>query len=1226
MGLKKKLKYIAAGALCVFSMGGVAIGTVAWFQTSSTINYEYNIGGESVAAYFAYGNGSAERPFGIATYTHLRNLAWLQYSGAFKNNNNEQVQYYFELANDIDCSGKSLPPIGTEEYPFIGHFSGIKSTDQQQTVHKIKNLVVSNKTTFSDMPATIDDYSQPEIVGFFGVVGELAGKPESKANDYSTSINKLENFVLDTITVESKTNQTLIGLAAGYVNGDISGVSINGTATLDVNGQTSTAKSSITNNLSDHGLVGYTKKTGSIGSFSQDLSEYYANYDGTQEGQGSDFGDSIDMLSLYSRLNKVYNEDSYDNGSFTVEVSTYPDGSTKKVKHENYSTNKYAGYYGNDYSYTFNKQFEGSQDIYFLYGDYSPVSGTVTNQNYVFGNKTVSGNQFKIKQAGETTYYFVSGNYYLKVPVMTSTSVYTLTSSDKTTDQSQATMFYKTGNDSASMFYITETYGGTLYYRFVNGGTSGILKIASYLPSSSSYYNINANRWTKSGNNYSSNSKSGYYISFENNTFKTSKTATKATCGSVVSTDKYLTASHLTKTCSAVVDSSTAINWFSDNNKIFALINDEIYYLMATTSNLYIENKVTDANATSWTYSNNSIYCSISSTTYYVGINPAPSINTSKGSDITEISQGSATYNNQSYLSSTSTNSSSIPYDSFKNTYMPLSVNKTDIYSTIARNSGYIISGKTFENTTRPGYNSGDIRVAKYEMNNINVSMDQDSFDNSKMYVITATSNSDYALITDSYNKGGTEQASAVPSGLSGISGRKASSALNRYDEWEDTKNQSHSGARYSMGDVFAEDTQNIYGLHFMDASIDKNDYVIVPNARINGKTYSDGLKMPKDSIDFFVKENGYITLFAGTYFGVGNNDQNSCFFSLHKIARDNNNEITSITEIQTIYKDELNNYYYNPQSTTGLTKVFDTAVLTNPSTFINKAVYYFEIPVDAGEYALGSVSGKNGAYLMYLDISASGEEAIVDQISAYHIITTRSGNVYPSGVDFAPVSVSGNGGESIGVYIASGKRGTVAFVVNSTNSSITITDTPNSGNTPISAYSFQGSKYSSAASPPDGSFNVGGTDIGEYVSHAGESVKTLYIDLKTVGEDTYKIRITETQTENPVRTYEVDGGSGYQISSLAEVKALSTEINTDEKINKLWTLTKVVTLTRATGINEFSVEYDFENSYYDDKILDVDVTLNNTTITIGTITTGYTFKIAGQAKSSGSTYPAANP
>ena len=40
--------------------------------------------------------------------------------------------------------------------------------------------------------------------------------------------------------------------------------------------------------------------------------------------------------------------------------------------------------------------------------------------------------------------------------------------------------------------------------------------------------------------------------------------------------------------------------------------------------------------------------------------------------------------------------------------------------------------------------------------------------------------------------------------------------------------------------------------------------------------------------------------------------------------------------------------------------------------------MFYFSIPCNSGEYALGSVSGKTGAYLCYLDIAANGGDTVL--------------------------------------------------------------------------------------------------------------------------------------------------------------------------------------------------------------------------------------------------------
>ena len=59
---------------------------------------------------------------------------------------------------------------------------------------------------------------------------------------------------------------------------------------------------------------------------------------------------------------------------------------------------------------------------------------------------------------------------------------------------------------------------------------------------------------------------------------------------------------------------------------------------------------------------------------------------------------------------------------------------------------------------------------------------------------------------------------------------------------------------------------------------------------------------------------------------------------------------------------------------------------------FIVTQIYYFEIPVNPGEYALGSVSEEKerGAYLIYLDISASatvdGDSKIISNFNTTEI------------------------------------------------------------------------------------------------------------------------------------------------------------------------------------------------------------------------------------------------
>lgn len=190
----------------------------------------------------------------------------------------------------------------------------------------------------------------------------------------------------------------------------------------------------------------------------------------------------------------------------------------------------------------------------------------------------------------------------------------------------------------------------------------------------------------------------------------------------------------------------------------------------------------------------------------------------------------------------------------------------------------------------------------------------------------------------------------------------------------------------------------SVYGLHFMDAKISKDYLVTAEKAVVLGKEY-DNYEMPMDSIDFNVIERGSINFFAGDYF-----TDNNSFFSLHQVFRDENNKITDIKEIAEIYEHKdykaLRPYIYKFSDgtysnadgnytgatsidTSAYTSVFNTKWITEPGISQGNKIYYFEIPCNKGEYCLGSVSGKTGAYLIYLDIAANGGEAIKKVISS---------------------------------------------------------------------------------------------------------------------------------------------------------------------------------------------------------------------------------------------------
>ncbi len=202
-----------------------------------------------------------------------------------------------------------------------------------------------------------------------------------------------------------------------------------------------------------------------------------------------------------------------------------------------------------------------------------------------------------------------------------------------------------------------------------------------------------------------------------------------------------------------------------------------------------------------------------------------------------------------------------------------------------------------------------------------------------------------------------------------------------------------------------------VFGLHFMDAQISMDHIIKADYVSIFNVPYYD-YELPEDSIDFHVIERGTISFFAGEYF-----DDNDAFFSLHQVFRYKSTDeavlsgekrvgdIKMIKEIAEVYKsasqgDRVNYIYRFTDGTysdsdgeytgatsleSGYSSVFETSWITAPGGMTSNGtkIYYFEIPCNAGEYCLGSVSGKTGAYLIYLDIATNGGDTIASAISS---------------------------------------------------------------------------------------------------------------------------------------------------------------------------------------------------------------------------------------------------
>ncbi|MBP5166273.1 MAG: hypothetical protein ILP09_03345, partial [Oscillospiraceae bacterium] len=242
----------------------------------------------------------------------------------------------------------------------------------------------------------------------------------------------------------------------------------------------------------------------------------------------------------------------------------------------------------------------------------------------------------------------------------------------------------------------------------------------------------------------------------------------------------------------------------------------------------------------------------------------------------------------------------------------------------------------------------------------------------------------------------------------------------------EESAYEKYAASKAALLNVLTEgNPTNVFGLHFMKTSISKDSLVVAPHVLINGDDHFN-YELPTSSIDFHLQEKGFINFFAGTYY-----NGNKSFFTLHQIFRNEFEEIYDIKEISMIYgtDDPADPYIYKYADNSysggydslpaGYTMKFNTAWIKTQSSLQEKALYYFEIPANEGEYALGSDPSSDGAYLIYLDISANAQILHRQDVTE----TVYKENVtceYPAGValsdsftadtDSAAYRVSGGG------------------------------------------------------------------------------------------------------------------------------------------------------------------------------------------------------------------------
>ena len=916
MNFRNKLKYIALTSLSIFSLGGVVFGTFAWFQTANAIDSKHDISGESLEAYFAYGNGTAERPYGIATARHLYNLAWLQYMGQF-NTGESKRQYYFELADSIpstglDMTGYIIPPIGTEQNPFVGNFNGNGKI--------IKNLTISNdeselfKKTNPHPDSSQVDYTTPKIVGFFGVVGNL---DTAYTGTYSSSVNTVYNLGLVDPKIQSQAQNTLVGILAGYVDAEIENVAIeNPTINVLNSSATYINKNKFTDKISDYYVIGYckdteqkryTKEVNKINDklYKVDVTDSEP-FSITEQGSTTGWGGSVDMKSMYDYLDADWN------------TLNHPYSDSKTINSISYPTTRTIDY---DMEGRLISQVDGgdtvSGDIPYNDNGLITGSGSYTHKYYnIKKNKNLTNPDTEVSNSYETSSisYVVQTSYNQsayssaaeygefeeqfmcltgrKDVSMTGKTLSITTNSYR--DESAKYIYFNDGNvthylslfnneiDNSSTSQTTgwalisnrlATHSSTGTTLYLSCNNSGVLSLTNN--------SQNATTWSYSDtyNNFLTTSGTLFALSYSDGAWK-GIAPTYSTYHVRDNNNHYLlhgSGSHSDVSVGNGDGNTTDYDWYlTDNNYLSTTSNGDVYLKIldtATTTSgcgggtthkysFHATNRSSDPSGDNVTYTyttmtknNNTLRASVSEGTRYLRYNNGwneTSTSTNLNFEPQYNNLPSVSYDGSTVVKiPTSEQTTTTPTLSIPHTYFPLRYDENMAPDSL--NTGYVVSGGNY---VEDPY--GDIRVSSYELSRLhdigNVQHDDEVDKN-------------YRAINTVYTKTFDED------------GNYSNTDVDANEFYADS--DKYASSKKNMQYVLAENEDDrIYGLHFMNATISMSNPAVAEGAVVNGSNYYN-LELPTDCVDFNLKEKGKINFFAGSYYRYNNS-----FFSLYEIVR----------------------------------------------------------------------------------------------------------------------------------------------------------------------------------------------------------------------------------------------------------------------------------------------------------------------------------------------------
>lgn len=1076
-------------------------------------------------------------------------------------------QVYFKLDGDIDMSefNSAIPPIGTTKYPFIGNFDGADYTISNCYTSNDFGEIATR-------PSTITDLEDVECVGFFGVVGKLDsqsftystsinevknfGLVSSTTNSVTSNalVGMLAGYAKGTITNVAVDSCTL------DIKGSPSAIANIGTTRVSDYGIIGYSKN--TKNITKYNETVYGVNPTTVEQFSVEDQGSSASWGGSinmnkiYTSLKNIWTNTANAKAVGSRT------ESYDKfGHFLSRTETYT-GNAVSFPYEEYE-NRFSST-GSDSHYYVNAEIKSNNSTTSSFsfvkrtsndtGQYISITGdrdilTNTTGNTTINSNSITGHLIYIKNQETFNCLSFSGSSVTNVTQKDNANVWTLDTSAHTLysySSSSNNRYYLTCNTSGVLSTTTNSsaiwyFDGELsaYYALVNNvkhylclsgstwttvttvqktgpapyfyisngrtgylthaGTSG--SYAKNTDTSSPDSNTNL-RWYQEGDYFTPEIGSGYYLRNKDN-----------------SADSYISAS-----------TTYRYTLTSDN---YLYNTDTGYYCYRKNSNWWEATK-TKSSATKVTITHPTIT--------YQGIPDS--------SNADSVVYSSETYR-RVYDGRTFSDTKTTRFVHSYPTYWPLKsvgddtdATNDDVFGVPAEgNTGYIVGGANYT-----GDPSGDIRFSSFSGRHR-----QGSSGGTNNPPGAAGYSTNKASLRNSYTKGSnsfdhvyTIDDSGKKDIITSLTDAQRKAQYPKYDKAA-AKLITNLKTTYTG----TSDSGEIPGLHFMDANItygihdgvDKSAYV--ESAIINKVPYTH-YEVPTTCIDFNLKDKGRITFFAGTYFwgNTTGNKNNNCFFSLHTVERYTKEEadaagpdddvrengIKSIKEIKYIYKHKTqeeadfvyqysdNSYSILNFSASNYEKVFDTAWIkkqtslgaetSNTCVYLLDAAYYFEIPVNGGEFALGSVEGGDGGYLMYLDIGANA--ALLNRsVFGEKNVQIKSDFTIPLGVELVP---TGTAKTTIRAETVNPELGAFISIYAGNNTKCTLTrSTSTSAN--LSVSSGVTPKYCYAADDIALTDPGGTAEVVPRLKTTVTTSQTLFLDYNAALAETTKTAIVTTNT-----------------------------------------------------------------------------------------------------------------